>query len=393
MACFFRILISTGFLTIVFSSEEGSCPITGPDDCPLNDSASQPDSWKQYIQERENALSRLQEQKSSKSSHEVCSSFVNLIDTDLEPWKESGITKDLMERAKRFGVHYQIIDGQLSRHGDCMFPSRCQGVEYFLRIIQHNVSNTEFVVNYHDWPQIPKSWRQTSEVPLPVFSFSKTPDEYFDVTYPAWAFFAGGPAIDLYPRGIGDWDAMRDKVSKKATEWNLKTETAFFRGSRTSSERDPLILLSRSNPDLIDAQYTKNQAWKSPKDTLGRDPAPTISFEDQCTYKYLINLRGVAASFRYKHLFLCKSTVIQVESDWIEFFYPTLLPWIHYVPVASDMHDLKDKILFLKNHDNISKEIAENGYDFIYNKLTIESVTCYWHHLLSEYSKLLRYRV
>lgn len=45
--------------------------------------------------------------------------------------------------------------------------------------------------------------------------------------------------------------------------WVKKNDKAFFRGSRTSEERDPLILLSRSNPDLVDAKYTKNQAWKS----------------------------------------------------------------------------------------------------------------------------------
>lgn len=38
---------------------------------------------------------------------------------------------------------------------------------------------------------------------------------------------------------------------------------SFFRGSRTSSERDSLILLSRNHPELVDAKYTKNQAWKS----------------------------------------------------------------------------------------------------------------------------------
>lgn len=45
--------------------------------------------------------------------------------------------------------------------------------------------------------------------------------------------------------------------------WDSKLPKAFFRGSRTSDERDPIILLSRSNPELVDAQYTKNQAWKS----------------------------------------------------------------------------------------------------------------------------------
>lgn len=47
------------------------------------------------------------------------------------------------------------------------------------------------------------------------------------------------------------------------TEWGDKINKAFFRGSRTSAERDALVLLSREQPELIDAQYTKNQAWKS----------------------------------------------------------------------------------------------------------------------------------
>lgn len=83
--------------------------------------------------------------------------------------------------------------------------------------------------------------------------------------YPAWSFWEGGPAISLYPRGLGRWDQHRislDKISKTIS-WDNKEAKAFFRGSRTSSERDNLILLSRKNPEIIDAQYTKNQAWKS----------------------------------------------------------------------------------------------------------------------------------
>ena len=64
--------------------------------------------------------------------------------------------------------------------------------------------------------------------------------------------------------------------------WERKNSLGFFRGSRytwsrcdkinnccsfvidrTSAERDPLVLLSRESPGLVDAQYTRNQAWKS----------------------------------------------------------------------------------------------------------------------------------
>lgn len=44
---------------------------------------------------------------------------------------------------------------------------------------------------------------------------------------------------------------------------------------RTSSERDPLVLLSRASPDLVDAQYTRNQAWRSEK-------VPTSESQSSC---------------------------------------------------------------------------------------------------------------
>jgi protein glucosyltransferase len=75
------------------------------------------------------------------------------------------------------------------------------------------------------------------------------------------------------------------REAKKWT-WNKKMTKAFFRGSRTSDERDPLVLLSRKEPDLVDAQYTKNQAWKSDADTLGAKPAEEIKLEEHCKYKY-----------------------------------------------------------------------------------------------------------
>ncbi len=44
----------------------------------------------------------------------------------------------------------------------------------------------------------------------------------------------------------------------------------FYNNTRTSSDRDPLILLSRNKPYLLDAAYTRNQAWKSMKVSLNQ---------------------------------------------------------------------------------------------------------------------------
>ena len=326
-----------------------------------------------------------------RTADQLC--FQSQVEHDLSPWIQTGITPAALSEAKGHGMLYQVIDGQLFRQEKCLFPARCEGVDHFLKKICSNISNTEFVVNFHDYAQIPKSSRYTPDVPLPVFSFSKSSEEHSDILYPAWSFFSGGPAIDLYPRGIGNWDRFRHSIARSAGDWSSKHEQAFFRGSRTSSERDGLILLSRSNRHVIDAQYTKNQAWRSLADTLGLEPAATISFEAQCQYKYLLNMKGVAASFRYKHLFLCKSLVLNVDSDWIEFFYPFLQQWIHFVPVASDFSDLLVKLRFLKENDSIAQRIADRGFQFIWNHLTPESIECYWSHLLTRYTNLLKYPI
>ena len=57
--------------------------------------------------------------------------------------------------------------------------------------------------------------------------------------------------------------------------------------------------------------------------------------------RYLFNFRGVAASFRLRHLFLCGSLVLHVGQDWLEFFYPALCPWVHYVPLSKDLAELR----------------------------------------------------
>jgi protein glucosyltransferase len=145
----------------------------------------------------------------------------------------------------------------------------------------------------------------------------------------------------------------------KKWPWSKKLSKAFFRGSRTTEERDPLVLLSRKQPDLVDAQYTKNQAWRSDADTLGAKPAEEIKLEEHCKYKFLFNFRGVAASFRLKHLFLCNSVVFHVGDKWLEFFYDALKPWVHYIPVKQDLSDAENLIQFVKENDKIAKEIAQ----------------------------------
>ena len=61
--------------------------------------------------------------------------------------------------------------------------------------------------------------------------------------------------------GLGRWDMMTKRITTVADNqpWNKKSDIGFFRGSRTSQDRDQLILLSRKSPHLVNAKFTKNQ--------------------------------------------------------------------------------------------------------------------------------------
>ncbi|XP_015603736.1 O-glucosyltransferase rumi homolog [Cephus cinctus] len=379
-------------LLVIAKCNEQECTIDSKESCSENDTHQK---YKKEINEKYNkylAAVTNAEQEFVECNRTNCGCFSNVIARDLKPFQEKGISHELINAAKVSGATlYQIIKGRLYRETDCMFPSRCAGIEHFILKVIDKLPDMELIINTRDYPQSSKYYGNM----LPVFSFSKTP-EYFDILYPAWSFWEGGPAISLYPRGLGRWDQHRVTINEASEKypWEEKESLAFFRGSRTSSERDNLILLSRNEPSLVDAQYTKNQAWKSDKDTLDAPPAKELSLEEHCKYKYLFNYRGVAASFRHKHLFLCRSLVFHVGNEWTEFYYKAMKPWIHYIPVPKDANqrELKDLILFAKENDGLAKKIANHGRDFIWGKLQLSDITCYWKKLLSSYAKLLSYR-
>jgi EGF-domain serine glucosyl/xylosyltransferase len=118
----------------------------------------------------------------------------------------------------------------------------------------------------------------------------------------------------------------------------------------------------------------------------------------------------VAASFRFKHLFLCGSLVFHVGDEWTEFFYHKMKPWIHYIPVDSNasIHQIRqdtfkkkiqlkktcyfrELIQFAMENDDVVWDIAQEGRLFIENHLRMKDVTCYWSLLLKKYAGLLKY--
>ena len=57
------------------------------------------------------------------------------------------------------------------------------------------------------------------------------------------------------------------------------------------------------------------------------------------------------------------------------------------------MQELTDVLHWAKYNDGAAETIANAGFRFIDEHLTVDNVECYWRELLQRYQKLLRYQV
>ena len=98
-----------------------------------------------------------------------------------------------------------------------------------------------------------------------------------------------------------------------------------------------------------------------------------------------------------------------------EFFYPALQPWVHYIPLATDMSDAAEKFEWAIDpaNEKMARGIARAGYELVRDQLRNEdgafgvcvarclgsadvfshTVKEYWRELLLAYSSLTEWKV
>lgn len=64
-----------------------------------------------------------------------------------------------------------------------------------------------------------------------------------------------------------------------------------------------------------------------------------------------MNVDGTVAAYRLPYLLAGDSVVLKQDSQYYEFFYKQLQPYVHYIPVKANLSDLLDRIQWAKDHD------------------------------------------
>jgi hypothetical protein len=89
-----------------------------------------------------------------------------------------------------------------------------------------------------------------------------------------------------------------------------------------------------------------------------------VPIYEQSAYKYLLYIDGHCAACRYAFMMRLGSVILKVESRGVAdrmWYFPLLRPWVDHVPVAPDLSDLSEKILWCRSHDTECRAIAENA--------------------------------
>jgi len=103
-----------------------------------------------------------------------------------------------------------------------------------------------------------------------------------------------------------------------------------------------------------DLQVTPRQYFWSDAVSKRHVEPPTRSWLDrneQVLYKYVLDIDGNASTWDATAWKLNSGSVIfKVESGWKQWFYDMYIPWVHYVPIADDFHDLDEKFEWCEQH-------------------------------------------
>ena len=83
---------------------------------------------------------------------------------------------------------------------------------------------------------------------------------------------------------------------------------------------------------------------------------------DMMKYKYILTMGGTSGtSFSILWKLASSSVVLYVKSEFRDWYDPYLVPWKHYVPIASDFSDLEKKFRMLELHPKLALNIIKNA--------------------------------
>lgn len=211
-------------------------------------------------------------------------------------------------------------------------------------------------------------WQQEYSMRAPTMAFGRQ-------IYDKCTFLIPDPAFmeDYgYKRDLDELDGM-----SSISPWERRVPAIFWRGAATGlgiegtnwrkTARGRLTLMAKELNDrsVLDAEITKVSHLPQPQQEILNAETlvgPPVPFNDFLKYRYLVDADGYCCAWKSLFLKLASgSLTLKIQSDYEQWYFHKLSPWVNYIPIKPDLADLRLVADWLKENDIAAARIAEEG--------------------------------
>ncbi|KAK7253034.1 hypothetical protein RIF29_37423 [Crotalaria pallida] len=324
-------------------------------------------------------------------NEDVCPKYFRWIHEDLRPWKGSGVSRDIVERAKKT-AHFRLVVKKGRVYVEKYRKSiqtrdvfTIWGIMQLVRRYPGMVPDLELMFDCDDQPVIlARHYSSNLMAPPPLFRYCGDRWSH-DIVFPDWSFW-GWAEINIRP-----WEhVLKDiKEGNKRIKWNDREPFAYWKGN-------PFVADTRQ--DLLKCNASNELDWNArlfAQDWIqeSQQGFKQSNVANQCTYRYKIYIEGFGWSVSEKYILACDSVTLLVKPRFHDFFIRSLQPLQHYWPIRDNdkCHSIKHAVDWGNIHMQQAQEIGRAGSNFIQEELKMDYVYDYMFHLLNEYAKLLKF--
>ena len=335
------------------------------------------------------------------------------ISKDLSHVPGEGITKRLIEETMKNSpaeiALYRIKDGVLSVHTTHAMSQDTKNL--LCNPIAETLAELNSYVKLPDVEFLHFVWDSPSTGPngaafnaphvifsnyqIPVFASCKILEEKNVVLFPdPWTL-----------KFIKDGSLDKTKLGNSTYPWSQKISKAIWRGMTTGGSyykdiyqrfpRVKLVQLSNNFPEILDAKFNTIYGDYYVKSIFPQlnYMGETLPIEDHMQYKYQILIDGNSAPWTRGFWQLhCNSVILKQTSNYIQWYYELLKPYVHYIPFDYHCTDLIEKIRWAQNNEDKVLEIIKNANSVAENCLQYSDILLYMYAVINKYAKLQAFK-
>ena len=149
----------------------------------------------------------------------------------------------------------------------------------------------------------------------------------------------------------------------KRIDWENKLPIAIWRGTTTAgfpSIRTKVVKLLW-NYNNVDVKFV-DSAWNINMDIPKEHFGDRCDLSKQFEYKYIFIIDGAMIASNHQWVFGSGSVPLMITHPKNNYWFKKYLkPMENYVPIAYDLSDIKEKIEWLLQNDNVAKNIMEGA--------------------------------